>query len=59
MATVHLEEEEDQCIPQVRAALSRAQLRDVGERMLAAGQTAPRRPEQPSAVKEAIDAALG
>jgi hypothetical protein len=54
----HIEEEEDEWLPKVRAALGRKQLSDLGERMLAAKQKAPRSPAQPSALKKTVDAVL-
>jgi hemerythrin superfamily protein len=52
----HIEEEEGEWFPKVRAALGRKQLAELGERMLAAKQKAPRSPAQPSALKKAVDA---
>ena len=54
----HVEEEENEWFPQVRDALSRSQLQDMGARMLEMKETAPRRPEQPSAMKKAVDAVI-
>jgi hemerythrin superfamily protein len=56
--THHMEEEEQEWFPQVRAGLGRKQLQDMGARMLAAKKKAPRRPAQPSALKKAADAVL-
>jgi hemerythrin-like domain-containing protein len=52
----HIEEEEEEWFPQVREALSRAQLREIGERMIEAREKAPRKPSQPTALKKALDA---
>ena len=41
----HLQEEEDEWFPQVRARLSRPQLRQIGLELRTARMTAPRRPE--------------
>src|SRR5947208_11315340 len=49
--THHIEEEEDEWFPKVRAGLGRKQLAELGERMLAAKAKAPRTPAQPSALK--------
>jgi len=54
----HVKEEEDEWFPQVREALSRTQLQEMGQRLLEAKETAPRRPEQPSAMKKTIDAII-
>jgi hemerythrin superfamily protein len=52
----HIEEEESDWFPKVRAGLSRTQLQDIGARMVELKKQAPRRPTQPGAVKKAIDA---
>jgi hemerythrin superfamily protein len=54
----HIEEEEGEWFPKVRAGLGRKQLADLGERMLAAKQRAPRSPAQPSALKKTLDAVI-
>ncbi|GAY08034.1 hemerythrin domain-containing protein [Pseudonocardia sp. N23] len=54
----HIEEEEKEWFPQVREALGRKELQEIGERMTAAREKAPRRPEQPSALKKTVDAVL-
>jgi hemerythrin superfamily protein len=56
--THHIEEEEDEWFPKVRAGLGRKQLAELGERMLAAKANAPRSPAQPSALKKTVDAVL-
>ena len=54
----HVEEEETDWFPQVRTALGRKQLQEMGARMIEAKKTAPRSPAQPSGLKKAIDAVL-
>ena len=56
--THHIDEEEQDWFPKVREGLGRKQLQDLGAEMLEAKKTAPRRPEQPSAMKKAIDAVV-
>ncbi len=56
--THHIEEEERDWFPKVREGLSRTQLRDIGAELAAAKERAPRRPEQPSALKKTIDAVI-
>jgi hemerythrin superfamily protein len=56
--THHIEEEEDEWFPKVRAGLGRKQLAEMGDRMLAAKEKAPRTPAQPSALKKTVDAVL-
>ena len=56
--THHIEEEEDEWFPQVREALGRKQLQEIGARMLELREKAPRRPAQPGALKKAADAVL-
>ncbi len=56
--THHIEEEEKEWFPKVRAGLGRKQLQDMGERMLEAKRKAPHSPAQPSALKKAADALL-
>jgi hemerythrin-like domain-containing protein len=56
--THHIEEEEQDWFPKVRAALSRKQLQEIGAQMLDLKDTAPRRPSQPSALKKTIDAVV-
>lgn len=41
----HVTEEEEEWFPKVRAGMSRSQLQDMGARMLAAKENAPRKPE--------------
>ena len=54
----HIEEEESEWFPQVREALSRTVLREIGAAMIEARTKAPRRPSQPSALKKTIDAVI-
>jgi hemerythrin superfamily protein len=56
--THHIEEEEEEWFPQVRAGLSRKQLQEIGARLEEARTKAPRSPAQPSAVKKTIDAVI-
>jgi len=54
----HMEEEEQDWFPKVREALGRKQLQEIGEELLKARERSPRRPEQPGAMKKAIDAVV-
>ena len=54
----HIEEEEQEWFPQVREALGRKQLQQIGAEMAQARERAPRRPSQPSALKKTIDAVI-
>jgi hemerythrin superfamily protein len=54
--THHIEEEEQDWFPNVRAGLGRKQLQEIGVRLEQARKKAPRSPAQPSALKKAIDA---
>jgi hemerythrin-like domain-containing protein len=54
----HIEEEETEWFPQVRAALGRRTLQELGAEMVEARKKAPRRPSQPSALKKTIDAVI-
>ncbi len=54
--THHIEEEEQDWFPKVREGLTRTQLREIGAELAAAKEKAPRRPEQPSALKKTLDA---
>ena len=54
----HIEEEEQEWFPKVRQGLSRTQLREIGTELAEAKERAPRRPEQPSALKKTIDAVI-
>jgi hemerythrin-like domain-containing protein len=54
--THHMEEEERDWFPQVRQALGRKALQELGERMATMRPKAPRKPYQPKALKKAFDA---
>ena len=54
----HIEEEEQEWFPKVREGLTRTQLREIGDELAAAKEKAPRRPEQPSALKKTVDAVI-
>ena len=54
----HMDEEEDDWFPQVRAGLGRKKLAEIGAEMLERKKTAPTSPAQPSALKKAIDAVI-
>jgi hemerythrin superfamily protein len=56
--THHIDEEENDWFPKVRAALSRKQLQDIGEQLVDLKASAPRHPAQPSALKKTIDAVI-
>jgi hemerythrin superfamily protein len=56
--THHMDEEEQDWFPKVRAALGRKQLQDIGARMLELRKKSPRKPAQPGALKKAADALL-
>jgi len=50
----HMEEEEQDWFPKVREGLTRTQLREIGDDLLAAKASAPKSPLQPSALKKAL-----
>jgi hemerythrin superfamily protein len=56
--THHIEEEEQEWFPKVRDGLTRTQLREIGAELAEAKARAPRRPEQPSALKKTVDAVI-
>src|ERR1700683_5775064 len=56
--THHIEEEENEWFPQVRAGLSRKQLQEIGTRLEESQAKAPRSPAQPSALKKTLDAVI-
>lgn len=56
--THHLTEEEQDWFPKVRAALSRTQLREIGEELIRARSRAPKGPRRPSALETDADAVL-
>jgi hemerythrin superfamily protein len=55
----HIEEEEDNWFPQVREALGRKQLQEIGARLIELREKAPRHPAQPGALKKAVKAVIG
>ncbi|HYN30901.1 MAG TPA: hemerythrin domain-containing protein [Dermatophilaceae bacterium] len=56
--THHVEEEEQDWFPKVREGLTRTQLREIGQELLAAKERAPRSPAQPGALKKVVDAGI-
>jgi hemerythrin-like domain-containing protein len=54
----HIEEEEQEWFPKVRAGLSRKQLQELGVRLEEARKKAPRKPAQPSALKKTVSAVI-
>jgi hemerythrin superfamily protein len=56
--THHIEEEEQDWFPKVRAGLGRKQLQEIGAELEQVRQKAPRSPAQPSALKKTIDAVI-
>ncbi|MGQ0625586.1 MAG: hemerythrin domain-containing protein [Sporichthyaceae bacterium] len=52
----HIQEEEENWFPQVREALGRKTLGEIGAEMIAMRPQAPRYPAQPSALKKALGA---
>jgi hemerythrin-like domain-containing protein len=54
----HMEEEEQEWFPKVRAGLGRNQLQEIGAQMIKAREKAPRRPSHPSALKKAVKAVV-
>ena len=56
IVTHHMDEEEQEWFPKVREALGRKTLQELGEELAEAKARAPRRPEQPSALKKTVDA---
>jgi hemerythrin superfamily protein len=54
--THHIQEEEQDWFPKVRAGLSRKELQSLGQVMMDMREKAPRKPSQPTALKKAIDA---
>ncbi len=54
----HIEEEEQEWFPQVRAGLGRKVLQQIGQEMVEARKKAPKRPSQPSALKKTVDAVI-
>ena len=56
--THHMAEEEQDWFPKVREGLGRKVLQEIGEAMIEAKKSAPKRPSQPSALKKTIDAVI-
>ena len=56
--THHIEEEEQDWFPKVRAGLGRKQLQELGAKLEQARKKAPRSPAQPSALKKTVDAII-
>lgn len=56
--THHIEEEEQDWFPKVRAGLGRKQLQELGAKLEQARKKAPRSPAQPRALKKTADAIL-
>jgi len=54
----HMDEEEREWFPQVREALGRTALQEIGKELLRAREDAPQGPARPSAVGKAIKAVL-
>src|SRR5688500_12607941 len=54
----HIEEEEAEWFPQVRDALGRKKLQEIGAELAEARDKAPRKPSQPSALKKTVDAVI-
>jgi hemerythrin-like domain-containing protein len=54
----HMEEEEEDWFPKVRAGLGRKQLQEIGAEMEQERKKAPRRPSQPGAMKKVAKALL-
>ncbi|MFF9644937.1 hemerythrin domain-containing protein [Kitasatospora aureofaciens] len=55
----HIEHEESEVFPKVRAALGRTELRELGERMQAVRETAPRQPTAGGVLHRIADALEG
>lgn len=54
----HMDEEEQDWFPKVRAGLGRTALAELGAQMLEQKKTAPRSPTQTSALKKVVDAVI-
>jgi hemerythrin-like domain-containing protein len=54
----HIEEEEAEWFPKVRDGLGRKKLQEIGSELEAKRTKAPRRPEQPGAMKKVVDAVV-
>jgi hemerythrin-like domain-containing protein len=58
VVNLHLDEEEQDRFPKVRAGLGRKQLQEIGGKLEQARRKAPKSPAQPSALKKALDAVI-
>jgi hemerythrin superfamily protein len=58
IVTHHIDEEEKDRFPKVRAGLRRKQLLEIGDKLELARRKAPKSPAQPSALKKALDAVV-
>lgn len=56
--THHIDEEEQDWFPKVRAGLTRKQLQEIGAELAQARQKAPTSPARPSAMKKALEAVI-
>jgi hemerythrin superfamily protein len=56
--THHMDEEEQDWFPKVRAGLGRKALQEIGAQLVEAKRRAPRSPQSPSAMKKVIDAVI-
>ena len=56
--THHMEEEEQDWFPKVRAGLGRSQLQELGAKLERDRKKAPRSPAQPSALKKTVNAII-
>jgi hemerythrin superfamily protein len=54
----HLDEEEKDRFPKVRAGLGRKKLQEMGDKLQEMRRKAPKSPAQPSALKKALDAVI-
>jgi hemerythrin-like domain-containing protein len=54
----HIEEEEEEWFPKVREGLGRKKLQEIGIDLEAKRTEAPRRPEQPGAMKKVVEAVV-
>jgi hemerythrin-like domain-containing protein len=54
----HIEEEEQDWFPQVREALGRKPLQEIGAEMEKVRKRAPKKPSQPGALKKTVDAVI-
>jgi hemerythrin superfamily protein len=54
--THHIEEEEQHWFPKVREGMNRKDLQELGQAIMIKREDAPRKPQQPAALKKALDA---